>query len=213
MSLVRPPEGTYSKRDAERSSGPQHRDAPGNRNQPSEERTVASNGGSVIRYEGARGTTWRIKFRDATGRQVMESVGREADGWTERKAQRALGARLAEVEQTRWRKPGKTTFEVFAERFQTEVLPGRNLKPSTVIDYKTTLRLHLVPAFAGMEIGTIEAAVLDRYIASKTGTSRPRPSATTSRCSTACSRSPSAGASSRTTPWRMSTGPAQTRPR
>ena len=32
-------------------------------------------GSAVIPYHGARGTTWRIKFADADGKQVMETVG------------------------------------------------------------------------------------------------------------------------------------------
>jgi integrase-like protein len=131
---------------------------------------VASNGGSVIRYEGARSATWRIKFRDATGRQVMETLGREADGWTEKKAQRALGARLAEVDRLRWRQPDKLTFAAFAERFEEEALPAHGLKPTTVEDYATMLRAHLVPFFGALELGEIEAEHVDRYIASKTAT-------------------------------------------
>jgi integrase len=121
----------------------------------------SASAGSVIRYDGKRGAVWRIKFRDATYRQVMETLGREADGWNRNRAERALGARLAEVEQSRWRKPEKLAFAAFAERFQTEVLPGRNLKPSTLLDYETMLRLHLVPAFEGIELSAIEAADLD----------------------------------------------------
>ena len=43
-------------------------------------------GSAVIPYHGARGTTWRIKYADADGRQVMETVGAERDGWTKAKA-------------------------------------------------------------------------------------------------------------------------------
>ena len=39
-------------------------------------------GAAVIRYDGKRGVSWRIKFTDADGRQVMETVGRERDGFT-----------------------------------------------------------------------------------------------------------------------------------
>jgi hypothetical protein len=39
-------------------------------------------GSGLIRYAGERGVVWRIKYRDATGRQVMETVGAERDGVT-----------------------------------------------------------------------------------------------------------------------------------
>jgi len=29
----------------------------------------------VIRYEGERGVSWRIKYADADGRQVQETIG------------------------------------------------------------------------------------------------------------------------------------------
>ena len=53
-------------------------------------------GAAVIRYEGKRGVTWRVKYADADGRQVMETLGREPE-WDRRKAERALGARLDDV--------------------------------------------------------------------------------------------------------------------
>jgi hypothetical protein len=37
-------------------------------------------GAAVVEYRGKRGRVWRIKYRDASGRQVMETVGRESDG-------------------------------------------------------------------------------------------------------------------------------------
>ena len=131
-------------------------------------------GSAVIKYDGKRGAVWRIKFHDADGKQIMETLGREADGWTERKAQRALGARLVQVENTRWRKPEKLTFAAFAERFENEALPGRNLKATTNNDYKSVLHTHLVPFFDQQELVTIEAADLDRYIAEKTKTLAPK---------------------------------------
>jgi integrase len=122
---------------------------------------------AVIRYEGARGAVWRIKFRDAGGRQVMQTLGREADGWTRKKAERALGARLVEVDKTRWRKPNKVTFAEFAARFATEAIPARRLKPSTVQDYSIMLRRHLVPFFGSLELARVEPEDIDRFVSAK----------------------------------------------
>ena len=33
--------------------------------------------GEVIRYEGKRGTVWRLPYRDASGRRVRETLGRD----------------------------------------------------------------------------------------------------------------------------------------
>jgi hypothetical protein len=56
-----------------------------------------SSGAAVIKYEGKQGVVWRIKWRDAAGQQVQETLGTAADGWTKRRAEsglRADGARL-----------------------------------------------------------------------------------------------------------------------
>lgn len=34
-------------------------------------------GAAVIRYEGPRGVSWKVKYLDADGRQVKETLGRE----------------------------------------------------------------------------------------------------------------------------------------
>src|SRR5436190_7309697 len=38
--------------------------------------------GCVIEYRGKRGRVFRIKYTDAIGRQVMETLGRGEEGWT-----------------------------------------------------------------------------------------------------------------------------------
>ena len=124
-------------------------------------------GAAVIPYQGKRGTVWRLKFSDVDGRQVMQTLGSEADGWTRQRAERELGKRLDLVSRERWRKPARETFADFAERFQADYLPGRNLKPSTLIDYRATIRLHLLPHFGDLELAAIEPAAVDTYITTK----------------------------------------------
>ncbi len=82
-------------------------------------------GAAVIRYEGTRGVSWKVKYVDADGRQVKETVGREADGVTRKHAEAALRERLVKVVETRgWRKPAATTFREYAatwfERAETK---------------------------------------------------------------------------------------------
>lgn len=131
-------------------------------------------GAAVIRYEGVRGVVWYAKFRDAAGRQVKKKLGAEAQGWTEKKAQRALGTWLDKVERERWRRVDSETFETFARRFLDEYLPGRNLKRSTTIDYEGALRRHLVPFLGHLTVDVIEAGDVDAYISAKAGTLAPK---------------------------------------
>jgi integrase len=124
-------------------------------------------GTAVIRYEGKRGAVWRIKYRDAAGKQVQETLGPEPP-WTDRKAQRELGKRLAAVDDG-FRKPERTTFADFIDRFEREYLPGRNLKPTTAENYGYILRRHLLPFFGDLSLAEIEARpeLIDAYVALK----------------------------------------------
>jgi integrase len=125
-------------------------------------------GAAVIRYEGKRGPVWRIKYRDAAGKQVMETLGPEPT-WTERRAQRELGKRLDAVDKG-FRKPTRVTFAEFAGRFEADYLPGRNLKRSTLVNYRGDLRRHLLPYFGTTTLAELAARpeLIDAYIADKT---------------------------------------------
>ncbi len=124
-------------------------------------------GANVVRYQGKRGAVWRIRYRDAAGRQVQETLGPEPP-WTERKAQRELGKRLAAVAEG-FRKPDRVTFADFAERFVREYLPGRNLKRTTLENYRYILDGHLLPYFDDLVLAELEARpeLIDGYIALK----------------------------------------------
>ena len=59
--------------------------------------------GPVWRYEGPRGITWRIRYRDASGRRVLETLG-EA-GLEPKRAEAELRKRLVDVEREGYRSP------------------------------------------------------------------------------------------------------------
>jgi hypothetical protein len=48
---------------------------------------------------------WRIKYADSGGRQVMETLGLEREGWTRCKAEAELRERLVRLEKRGWRRP------------------------------------------------------------------------------------------------------------
>ncbi len=130
-------------------------------------------GACVIRRPGKRAVTWAIRWRDAAGAPCWEKLGTEPR-WNRDRALAQLALRVDAVEREQWRKPDKITFEAFATRFQGEYLPGRNLKPSTTIDYEGTLRLHLIPFFGHLSLTAIEPADVDAYIGEKTGSLSPK---------------------------------------
>jgi integrase len=125
-------------------------------------------GAAVVEYEGARGVVWRIKFKDADGRQVQETLGRGRDGWTRQKAERALGQRLGAVEKG-LRKPRRRTFAALCDEFDAVTLAAKPRKKSTLIDYRATMRNHLRPAFETEDLGRLSQRpeAFERYAGEK----------------------------------------------
>jgi integrase len=124
--------------------------------------------GRVWRYEGKRGVTWRIRYTDAGGKRVLETLGREPE-WNRKRAEAELRRRLVEVERNGYRKPERLTFADFAERWLTDYLPGRGLKLTTVEGYRQTISKHLVPHFGCYELSELEKQpeLVDRYVSLK----------------------------------------------
>ena len=125
--------------------------------------------GRVWRYAGTRGVVWRIRYQDATGRRVMETLGKEP-AWDRKRAQTELRRRLVDVERDGYQKPQKLTFAAFAERWLNEYLPGRGLKLTTTDGYRQTINRHLLPTFGKHPLERLEREpeLIDRYITAKT---------------------------------------------
>jgi integrase len=125
-------------------------------------------GACVIRYEGPRGVTWKVKYLDADGRQVKETLGREADGWTQQKAERALGAKLDAVSRGHT-KPKRRTFSDLIDEFEAVALPAKPRKKSTLVDYGCTIRLHLRPTLGHFDLERLSRSPeeFERYAGQK----------------------------------------------
>lgn len=119
--------------------------------------------GSVVVYKGKRGKVFRLKFRDADGRQVMETLGAERDGWTEKKAQSELRERLVRVERKGWRKPTPLKFGDYVETWFEESERKRQWKPLTVKAYRTVLE-RLRGHFGPMALATIRPRDVAGYV-------------------------------------------------
>jgi integrase len=127
-----------------------------------------SAGACVIEYAGKRGVVFRVKFQDADGKQVQETVGRAADGWTRQRAERELGKRLDAVEKG-LRKPTRRTFGDLADEFDAVTLAAKPRKKSTLIDYLSTLRNHVRPAFGELDLEKLSRSpeTFERYCGDK----------------------------------------------
>jgi integrase len=124
--------------------------------------------GRVWRYQGTRGVVWRIRYRDASGRRILETLGKEP-AWNRKKAEAELRRRLVDVERDGYRKPERILFADFAQRWQSEYLPGRGLKLTTLDGYQQTLNKHLLPFFGTTPLQELEQRpeLIDRYITTK----------------------------------------------
>lgn len=119
-------------------------------------------GACVIRYDGKRGVVWRIKYADADGRQVMETVGREPDV-TRKRAEAELRERLVRVEQKQYRRPEPLTFAVAAKRWRVEVGARKQWRPATLAQYRS-IGERLDDAFGPTRLADVRPADVSRYV-------------------------------------------------
>ena len=118
--------------------------------------------GHVYRHEGARGDVWRAKYRLPDGRQVHKTIG---PVWTERGRPRAgyFTKRGAEawlretLDQARagvlpgMVRTGVSFADACAE-YLRYVEHDLDRKPSTLGDYRSVIRAHLLPAFGHLRL-------------------------------------------------------------
>jgi integrase len=122
----------------------------------------------VIRYEGARGVTWRVKYRDADGRQVMETVGREREGFTRKHAESELRERLVRVERKQYRRPEPVTFRQASKRWMEEVGARKQWSPATSLQYRSILE-RLNETFGHRRLGDVRPSDVSSFVSKQSG--------------------------------------------
>jgi integrase len=118
--------------------------------------------GHVYRIEGKRRPVWRAKYRLPDGRQVKRTIG---PAWTERGrppagyfTKRTADAWLRDVlaQARAGTLPGMVrtgvTFADACDDYLRYVEVDLDRKPSTLTDYRSIIRAHLLPAFGSMRI-------------------------------------------------------------
>ena len=130
-------------------------------------------GAAVIPYDGKRGRVWRIKYADATGKQVMETVGAERDGVTRKQAEAELRDRLVKVEQKGYRRPKPITFGDWATKWFEQGERRRGWKPKTALTHQHRLT-HLIDYFGPARLGAIRPGDVAAYIQEALGDRSPR---------------------------------------
>jgi integrase len=137
--------------------------------------------GHVYRVERVRGPAWYVKYRLPDGRQVQKKLGpawtergRPPAGWfTKRTAEAWLRAVLADAR--RGTLPGSVrtgvTFEDAAAEWLRFIEKDRERKPSTLVDYRSALKAHLLPAFGDRALESITTEDIESWRRSLTGLS------------------------------------------
>lgn len=124
--------------------------------------------GECVRfYEGKRGGVWRLRYRDANGELVNETLGKVADGWSEKKAKAALEERRTDVRREGLTRPASETFAEVAAEWLVEFPDKKKHQRTTRADYAAMLRNHLVPAFGTKRISAITSSDVDAYVVAK----------------------------------------------
>lgn len=129
--------------------------------------------GHVFRIDRARGPQWYVKYRLPGGRQVQKRLG---PAWTGRGRPPAgyLTKRLAEDwlrraldEARRGELPGMVqtgaTFADAAAEYLRYIGEDRGRKASTVEDYRSIIRVHLLPEFGELRLEDVTVAAVEAF--------------------------------------------------
>ncbi len=135
--------------------------------------STARPSGHVYRHEGRRGPVWRALYRLPDGRRVHRTVG---PAWTERGRPPAgyFTKRLAEdwlrevLDQARrGTLPGMVrtgvSFAEACEDYLAHKESDRRLKPTTLRDYRSTVKFHLLPAFGALPVEDITTDMVESW--------------------------------------------------
>ena len=139
-------------------------------------------GGNVYLREGSKQATWYLRWRDGNG-EHRKALGLNWTGkgkppagcFRRREAEQALQEMLVKAragEASRLRTG--VTFKDAAEDWLRHGESERGLKPTTIIDYRSSLRAHLLPTFGEMRLEDVTTKVIERRRAQwlATGVSR-----------------------------------------
>jgi integrase len=115
---------------------------------------------------------YAIRYFDAAGRRHYETIGPDR-----RQAERALSARLRDLDTGRWREPSRETLTDYTRRWLSRRDPARTpagregrlgksrLAPATHREYRRALELHILPRIGQRTLASLQPADIDQLIA------------------------------------------------
>jgi integrase len=117
----------------------------------------------VIKYEGKRGVVWRIKYVDADGKQVQETLGPGSQGWTRKKAKQELIDRMARTHKG-WRKPTPLAFAEYADTWFERGKAQRAWSRGTVMNYDGIVRRLKASSLGPLPLASIRPSHVAEYV-------------------------------------------------
>lgn len=120
-------------------------------------------GACVIPYNGKRGVVYRIKYVDADGQQVQETVGSERDGVTRKQAEAELRERLVRVERKHYRRPKPLMFSEWSATWLEEGQRKRGWRPGSLDVYRNVIP-YLNDYFGSTRLASIRPRDVAGYV-------------------------------------------------
>jgi integrase len=117
--------------------------------------------GTVIVYDGARGKTYRIQYRDASGRQVKETLRGVT---SKREAEAELADRISRVANKHYRRPKPVTFKDFARTWLEDSQGPEGWSPATIRKYEATIKQRLSPHFGHYKLREIRRSHVKSFL-------------------------------------------------
>ena len=133
-------------------------------------RRPAGTGNLFVRADANGGETYYATWY-ADGRKVKRRIGAKRlpgtrIGLTKTQAEAELRRLIGEVRASVPR-DDRITVEVAGDRYVDYLETVKGRKPTTITDYRTILRRHLVPFTAGRTIDAVDAAMIRSYVSAK----------------------------------------------
>jgi integrase len=139
--------------------------------------------GSIIQYrhkDGSGDVSFQVQYRDASGKQVRETIGRKSEGWTKTgsgpkkrmSVQAELAERISRVATKGYRKPEPVTFETYSLRWLEEGQKIEGWKRTTIITYRCAVK-RLNERFGRKRLEDIERQDINTFAADLLGGDKP----------------------------------------
>jgi len=115
--------------------------------------------GSIIKKENKNGTTtYYIRYRDLTGRQIKKAIGHR-----KKDAERALDSIMKQINQGEYRNlPNITFYQLTKKWFE---IKKTQVRPKTLRMYKAHLEIRILPVFGDIKLKALNQELIEHFSA------------------------------------------------